>query len=137
MIKAPLLALLLLSGCSVELADSADEEARQSLKNYGLSRCLLDSQPEEASALREDLATASQAYHFMGNGAHRIVQNENSLETLHDPYQATRDFVLNRYAVTGSAMKSASGSSAFYACLAIYNSAEFDEFVRTQNAYLP
>ncbi|HDZ55207.1 MAG TPA: hypothetical protein ENI17_11715 [Pseudomonas xinjiangensis] len=135
--KALLFAALLVSGCSTGLADTAAAEARQSLKNYGLSRCLLEALPEEESVLREDLASASRAYHFMGNGAHRILQDEESLDTLHDPYQETRNFVLSRYTATASPMKAGNGNSAFHACLAIYNSAEFDQFIRTQDAYRP
>ncbi|MFN3579603.1 MAG: hypothetical protein ACK4VV_03925 [Pseudomonas sp.] len=97
----------------------------------------MEALPAEESALREDLASASRAYHFMGHGPHQILQDEDSLETLHDPYQETRSFVLSRYAATGSPMKTGDGKSAFHACLAIYNSAEFDQFVRTQDAYLP
>ena len=135
--KALLLAALLVSGCSTGLADTALEEARQALKNYGLSRCVLEVLPEEESALREDLASASHAYHFMGNGAHQIVQDEETLDTLHDPYLETRNFVLSRHAGPGAAMKAGDRTSAFHACLAIYNSADFDQFIRTQDAYLP
>ena len=135
--KALLLAALLVSGCATGLNDTTLEEARQSLKNYGLSRCLLENLPRDDSALREDLASASRAYHFMGKGRHQILQDEESLNTLHDPYQATRNFVVARYPTAGSAMKAGNGNSAFHACLSIYNSAEFDEFVRTQDAYLP
>ncbi|PCC98300.1 hypothetical protein [Halopseudomonas pelagia] len=135
--KALLLATLLMSGCATNLADTATEDARQSLKNYGLTRCLLEALPEEQSVLREDLASASRAYHFMGKGAHQILQDEDTMDILHDPYLDTRNFVLNRYAADGSPMKSGNGNSAFHACLAIYNSAEFDQFVHTQDAYLP
>ena len=135
--RTMLLVAILMSGCATGHADNSTEGARQSLKNHGLSRCLLEALSEEDSVLREDLASASRAYHFMGNGAHQILQNEETLNTLHDPYQETRNFVLSRYSGTGSPMKTSEGSSAFHACLAIYNSAEFDEFIRTQDAYLP
>ncbi len=135
--KALLFAALLVSGCATSQADIAAGEARQSLKNYGFSRCLLNALPEEESVLREDLASASRAYHFTGNGVHQILQDEESLKTLHDPYLETRHFVLSRYADTGSPMKAGNGNSAFHACLAIYNSAEFDQFIRTQDNYLP
>lgn len=135
--RAMMLVAVLMSGCATGHADNSTEGARQSLKNYGLSRCLLEALPEENSVLREDLASASRAYHFMGNGAHQILQNEETLDTLHDPYLETRHFVLSRYRGTGSPMKTNKGTSAFHACLAIYNSAEFDQFIRTQDAYLP
>ena len=135
--RTMMLVALLISGCATGHADNSTEEARQSLKNYGLSRCLLEALPEEDSVLRKDLTSASRAYHFMGNGAHQILQNEETLDTLHDPYLETRNFVLSRYSGAGSPMKTSEGNSAFHACLAIYNSAEFDQFVRTQDAYLP
>lgn len=135
--KALLFAALLVSGCAIGQSDTATGEARQSLKNYGLSRCLLEALPEQESGLREDLTSASRAYHFMGNGAHQILQDEESLETLHDPYLETRNFVLSRYSATDSPMKSGNGNNAFHACLAIYNSAELDQFIRTQDGYLP
>lgn len=34
-------------------------------------------------------------------------------------------------------MKADNSNSAFHACLAMYNSAEFDQFIRTQDACLP
>ena len=59
--KALLLASLLMSGCATSLADTANDDARQSLKNYGLTRCLLEALPDQPSVLREDLASASRA----------------------------------------------------------------------------
>lgn len=136
-IKALLWLALLMSGCANSWADTATDDARQSLKNYGLTRCLLEALPDQPSMLREDLASASRAYHFMGKGAHQILQDEETMDILHDPYLDTRDFVLKRYTADGSPMKAGNGNSAFHACLAIYNSTEFDQFIRGQDAYLP
>lgn len=135
--KTLLLSALLMSGCATGLADTANDDARQSLKNYGLTRCLLEALPDQPSVLREDLASASHAYHFMGKGAHQILQDEDTMDILHDPYQDTRNFVADRYAADDSPMKVGNGNSAFHACLAIYNSTEFDQFIRGQDAYLP
>ncbi|MFT6465259.1 hypothetical protein [Pseudomonas sp. NyZ704] len=135
--KTLLFSALLMSGCATSLADTANDDARQSLKNYGLTRCLLEALPDQPSVLREDLASARRAYHFMGKGAHQILQDEDTMDILHDPYQETRNFVADRYVADGSPMKAGSGNSAFHACLTIYNSAEFDQFIRGQDAYLP
>lgn len=137
MMKAFLLAALLMSGCSMGQADVAVGDAQQSLKNYGLSRCLLEALPTEETAMRKDLTSASRAYHFMGKGVHQILQDEESLHILHDPYQETRNFVLRLYAISGSAMKADNGVNVFHTCLTIYNSPEFDQFIRSQDAYLP
>lgn len=102
-----------------------------------MTRCLREALPEEQSVLREDLASASRAYHFMGKGAHQILHDEDNMDTRHAPYLDTRNFVVDRYAADCSPMKAGTGNSAFHACLAIYNSAEFDQFIHTQDAYPP
>ncbi|WP_260466516.1 hypothetical protein [Pseudomonas moraviensis] len=58
------------------LADETHiEQARQTLKNYGLSHCIL--KPfNERSALEKDIALSANAYSFMGNGLHSILQDE-------------------------------------------------------------
>ncbi|MFJ2361830.1 hypothetical protein [Pseudomonas fluorescens] len=79
------------------LADETHiEQARQSLKNYGLSHCIL--KPfNERSALEKDIALSANAYSFMGKGMHTILQNEDTLQVLHDPYKETRNYVLAAY----------------------------------------
>lgn len=108
--------------------------ARQSLKNYGLSRCLLDAYPQPG-ALRDDVAKAVGAYHFMGRGQHRIQQNEDALETRHDPYAAVENYFREAMDDDPAQMKQG-GANAFAGCVALYNSAGVDELVRQQDGHI-
>lgn len=63
------LPVLLTCAASQANADTNLESARQSLKDYGLARCLLAAWPEDSS-VRDDVAAASQALHYMGQGTH-------------------------------------------------------------------
>lgn len=112
----------------------AIREARQSLKNYGLSRCLLDAYPQPGP-FREDVASAVGAYHFMGRGGHRIHQDEDTLATLHDPYAVVANYFREAMPSAPAQMKHG-GANAFAGCLALYHSPELDELVRQQDDYI-
>lgn len=91
--RIPTILLLLFCYSSpVYSDDSHIQEARLSLKNYGLSHCVLK-QFNEKSAIEKDISLSAGAYSFMGNGMHTVLQNEDTLKTLHDPYKETREYV--------------------------------------------
>ncbi len=110
-------------------------EARTILKNYGLARCVA-SRFDEESELKSDISLSGGVYHFMGIGMHQIKQNEDTLETLHDPYRKTREFILSVYDSFESRIKHGNRALIFDTCLIIYNSAEFDEFIKSQDQYI-
>ncbi|MHC3825913.1 hypothetical protein [Pseudomonas sp. G3-19] len=118
------------------LADETHiEQARQSLKNYGLSHCIL--KPfNERSALEKDIALSANAYSFMGKGMHTILQNEDTLQVLHDPYKETRNYVLAAYEQKPSNSKYSNEKVVFFGCMKVYNSEAFDRFIKTQDAYI-
>lgn len=111
------------------------EQARTSLKNYGFVRCL-DAAYQDSQQLDEDLAAASGAYHYMGSGAHFIQQNEETLDVTHDPYQATADFIAKTYPNTSAQTQSQGRKNPMIACLSIYNSVEYGDFIAGQDAYI-
>ncbi|MDI2143011.1 MULTISPECIES: hypothetical protein [unclassified Pseudomonas] len=111
------------------------EQARQNLKNYGLSHCIL-APFKEQSALEKDIGLSAGAYSFMGKGLHTVVQNEDTLEVVHDPYKETENYVLAAYDQTSSANQLSNRKAVFYACLEVYNSQAFDSFIKTQDAYV-
>ncbi|TMU79852.1 hypothetical protein FGA82_12540 [Pseudomonas fluorescens] len=119
------------------LADETHiEQARQTLKNYGLSHCIL--KPfNERSALEKDIALSANAYSFMGKGMHTTLQNEDTLQVLHDPYKETRNYVLTAYEQTPSNSKYSNEKVVFLACLKVYNSEAFNSFINSQDAYIP
>jgi hypothetical protein len=119
------------------LADETHiEQARETLKNYGLSHCIL--KPfNEHSALEKDIALSANAYSLMGKGMHSILQNEDTLQVLHDPYKETRNYVLTAYEETPSNSKYSNEKVVFLACLKVYNSEAFSRFIKTQDAYIP
>lgn len=111
------------------------KKARESLKNYGLVNCIA-SQFTESSAIGADLAATSGAYHFMGKGMHIIVQDEGSLITRHDPYQATKVFVAVAYGASHNISKLSTKKLVFHRCLKIFNSPEYDRFIASQDRYI-
>ncbi|MED7665788.1 hypothetical protein GXB78_01010 [Pseudomonas moraviensis subsp. stanleyae] len=126
--------LSLINPC-LALGETHIEQARQALKNYGLSHCVL--KPfNERSAMANDVALSANAYSFMGNGLHSILQNEDTLQVLHDPYKETLSYVLAAYEQTPSRSKHSNEKVVFLACLKIYNSEAFNRFIKTQDAYI-
>ncbi|VVP17661.1 hypothetical protein PS898_03662 [Pseudomonas fluorescens] len=111
------------------------QEARQSLKNYGLGHCILK-QFDEKTAIEEDISLSVSAYSFMGKGMHTVLQNEETLETLHDPYKETREYIYNAYTKTSARSKHSDKKIVFYACLKVFNSVQFDDFITTQDKYI-
>ncbi|WP_122318510.1 hypothetical protein [Pseudomonas cichorii] len=109
--------------------------ARLSLKNYGLSYCIAKQFPND-SDIRADISLAIGTYGVMGSGMHDVLQNEETLETIHNPYKATMDYVFSAYDKVSAGSKYSKKKMVFYACLAVYNSPEFDEFIKTQDKYI-
>jgi hypothetical protein len=109
--------------------------ARLSLKNYALAHCIAN-QFSDKSDLRDDIGSAIGMYGFMGGGMHNILQNEDTLETLHDPYAATEDYVSSAYDSVSANSKYRDKKVVFYACLKIYNSKDLDRFVKAQDKYI-
>ncbi|WP_277760308.1 hypothetical protein [Pseudomonas sp. A34-9] len=134
--RYPIICLLSLLSPYLALADETQiEQARQTLKNYGLSQCIL--KPfNESSALEKDITLSANAYSFMGKGMHSILQNEDTLQVLHDPYEETRHYVLAAYEQTPSNSKYSNEKVVFLGCLQVYNSEAFNSFIKTQDAYI-
>ncbi|MDD1137220.1 hypothetical protein M5G22_06600 [Pseudomonas sp. TNT2022 ID233] len=131
-----IIALLCLPGSLHAFAgEEHTEQARQNLKNYGLSRCIL-APFKERSALEKDIGLSAGAYSFMGKGLHTAVQNEDTLQVVHDPYKETENYVLAAYDQTPSASQHSNRKVVFYACLEVYNSHAFDSVIKTQDAYI-
>ncbi|MGN4048868.1 hypothetical protein [Pseudomonas sp. SM4] len=134
--RHPIIFSLCLLCSSQALADeNHTDQARQTLKNYGLSHCLL-APFNEQSALRKDIALAAGAYSFMGKGMHTVLQNEDTLQVLHDPYEETRNHVSAAYDLTSANSKYSDEKMVFHACLQVYNSEAFERFIRAQDAYI-
>lgn len=128
--------LLLVGLGTVSSAYGADRAAaRLSLKNYALAHCIAN-QFSDKSDLRDDVGAAIGMYGFMGGGMHNMLQNEDTLETLHDPYAATDDYVSSVYDSVSANSKYRDKKVVFYACLKIYNSKELDRFVKSQDQYI-
>lgn len=115
--------------------DTDTEAARIYLKKHGLVYCIAKQFPER-SDMRKDLGLAMGSYHFMGTGMHRIIQNEDTLETLHDPYKATNNYILSVYDDFRAGHKFTKKKIVFHACLQIYNSKEFNDFIESQDQYI-
>jgi len=110
------------------------ENARIMLKNYGLSKCITN-HFEENSKLKKDISLSGGTYHFMNSGLHQIQQNEETLETIYDPYKATRNFVYSHYKHYKSIGKNTT-TLVFDTCLKIYHSEEYNNFIHKQDQYV-
>lgn len=126
--------LSLLNPC-LALGEIHIEQARQALKNYGLSHCVL-APFNEQSALRTDIAVSADAYSFMGNGLHSILQNEDTLQVLHDRYKATRNYVYAASEQTPSISKTLEKPFRFLWVPGGLNSEAFDSFIKTQDRHV-
>jgi hypothetical protein len=129
------LALLLISGRAIS-AEIDIDKAREMLKDYGLANCI-SSQFKGESEVKSDIGLAIGAYSLMGKGQHLIIQNEDTLEVTHDPYAETEKYMNNAYTKTSSVSKHSDKKMVFYGCLEVYNSKEFDAFIKSQDQYLP
>ncbi|MBC3269774.1 hypothetical protein HU765_07545 [Pseudomonas sp. SWRI81] len=110
-------------------------DARISLKNYGLANCI-SNQFKGDSDIKSDLGLAIGAYSAMGKGQHAISQNEDTLEISHDPYAETEKYMREAYAKHSSVSKQSGKKIVFYSCLEIYNSPAFDSFIKSQDPYV-
>lgn len=110
-------------------------DARISLKNYGLANCI-SNQFKGDSDIKSDLGLAIGAYSAMGKGQHAISQNEDTLEISHDPYAETEKYMREAYAKLSSVSKQSGEKIVFYSCLEIYNSPAFDSFITSQDPYV-
>lgn len=120
------------TACTASTDDVA--HARRMLSHYALASCLADAYPSEPG-FTEDAQAAVGAYHFLGQGAHRIVQDEDTLEVLHDPYAAVREYILRQAAAEPAVMKQG-GDNAFASCLQVLSSSEFETLVGDQDSYI-
>ncbi|WP_065258324.1 hypothetical protein [Pseudomonas bananamidigenes] len=128
------LGILGISGSALS-GEAEVNSARVSLKNYGLANCI-SNQFKSESDIKSDLGLAIGAYSAMGKGQHVILQNEDTLEVTHDPYAETEKYMAGAYLKTSSTSKQTGKNIVFYSCLEIYNSPEFDAFIKSQDQYL-
>lgn len=110
------------------------QQARQSLSSYALAQCLREAYPQEPR-FTDDVKGAVAAYHFMGRGGHRIAQDEDTLEVVHDPYARVSGYMLER-AASEPVMMRQGGENPFASCLQILWSAEFEALVKEQDSYI-
>jgi hypothetical protein len=72
----------------------------------------------------------------MGNGMHTVVQDEDTLKVIHDPYRDTQTYVFNAYDNTSSVSKYTDKKLVMHGCLNVYNSPAFDAFIKTQDQFI-
>ena len=131
-----LLFLLALASATSACAAASEEvlQARQMLSHYALATCLAEAYPEEPR-FTDDARRAAGAYHFMGRGAHRIVQDEDTLDVVHDPYATVKEYILQAVTAEPAIMKQG-GANAVAGCLQAVSTAEFQALVRDQDGYI-
>jgi len=134
--RYPFIFLLGVLSPYLALADeNRTDQARQTLKNYGLSECIL--KPfNQKSALEHDIEMSAGAYSHFGKGMHTVMENEDTHKVLHDPYKETRNYMFAASDQISANRDYSDKKMIFHGCLQVYNSEAFDRFIRTQDAYI-
>lgn len=127
------MAIVMTANCSAAPEENT-LQARQMLKDYGLVNCLKRIDPT-VSLLSKDLGLSSRSLHFMGRGMHQIVQDEETFETIHDPYKATLSYMSSKAPELYGVMKNGKISKS-YGCIQVYHSEPFDTFIKSQDQYV-
>ncbi|MDW6094868.1 hypothetical protein SBX64_20190 [Vibrio rhizosphaerae] len=122
-------------GCvaSVETFNKQVLDARNKLKDYALVSCLIAIDPD--SKLGKDLKYSKRSLSFMGKGEYMIVQNEETLETEHDPYAEAVSVLVGEAKQSRGYMKNGEISES-YGCFNAYQSKKFNEFIAGQDAFI-
>lgn len=110
------------------------EEARQSLKDYALASCLKKVEPEK-TVLSEDLGRMMGSLHFMGKGKHQIIQDQDTFETIYDPYQVSSEYLIKESELFKGNMKNGSVTKSL-GCVRAYRSDRFEQFITSQDSYI-
>ncbi len=120
--------------------DKNIEEARNKLKVYGLSECLYQQYKNKVdvnnNVILNDILITNSSYHFMGSGDYFIEQNEETYKTIYDPYKETKAFISKIYPTITERNKRTGEPVVMINCLKIYNSKEFDEFIKKQDEFI-
>ncbi len=128
-------AVVFVVGCAYSPSHVSEQtlEARNNLKDYALVSCLVAVDPD--SELAEDLKFTKRSLSFMGRGNYRIVQNEETFETKHDPYTESVNFLMDEANRSIGYMKDGS-SSKTYGCFKAARSHGFEEFIASQYEFI-
>lgn len=128
------MAVLIVASAACTATPAEVQQARLSLSSYALAQCLREAYPQEPR-FTDDIKAAASAHHFMGRGRHRIAQNEDTFEVVHDPYALVSGYMLERSASEPVMMRQG-GENPFASCLQILWSPEFEALVREQDSYI-
>lgn len=110
------------------------EQARLSLKNYGLANCLYKGLIDEQNIKIKDIGKSIGIWGPTGKGYYSLLQDD-SLNILHDPYRVIRDFFNEERKLVPASLKDGSVNLT-YQCLAVYNSVEFIELIHQQDPFI-
>lgn len=127
--------LLLPLGCvaSAEPGGERVLEARNQLKDYSLASCLMTIDPE--SQLAKDLSYTKRSLSFMGEGSYRVIQDEETFETKHDPYAEAEAMIL-REAENLVGYLQSGDISISYGCFRAYQSKAFNDYIISQDSFI-
>lgn len=126
---------ILVAGCAYSPIAFNEQilEARNNLKDYALVSCLITVDPD--SKLAEDLKMTKRSLSFMGSGNYKIVQNEETFETVNDPYAEAVNSLMSEAKRSIGYMKGGS-SSRTYGCFKAAQSDIFAEFIVGQDEFI-
>ena len=110
------------------------ENARLSLKNYGLVNCLYYGLIKEQDVKVEDIGRSSGVFGPTGQGYYDFLQDDN-LNILHNPYKTITDFIKKNRELVPANMKDGTVNIT-YQCLEVFNSAEYLILIENQDSYI-
>lgn len=133
--KLIFLFIILFSGSVFSVTNDIDN-ARLTLKNYGLTSCLSFAFKEEQNnPVVQDINIATAAFGFMGKGHYKIIQDEYTFKEIYNPYKVISDYIKVKYPLVSGKMKH-SGPNSTYRCLVVIDSTEFKHLVKQQDPYI-
>ena len=110
------------------------ENARLSLKNYGLVNCLYYGLIKEQDIKVEDIGRSSGIFGPTGQGYYNLLQDDN-LNILHNPYKTISDFIKKNRELVSAKIKDGTVNLT-YQCLEVFNSSEYSILIERQDYYI-
>jgi hypothetical protein len=115
------------------------EEARNKLKVYGFTECLYQQFKDRVDVNKDvilsDIMVTNSSYFFTGTGMHAQIQNEN-LDIVYDPYKKTEEYIQKVYPTIKGISRRTGKPVVMINCFKIYNSKEFNDFIKEQDKYI-
>lgn len=129
---------------SVSFGEEKDSEkinyARKSMAYYGLFNCISysyeDLNEKELSKLENDIMLSSTRYSMFNRGMYQIMQNQETLEDIYNPYKETVEFIISLSYKILRQKKLDESFNPIFRCLSAFESNEYKNFIKSIDRYI-